>query len=181
MRRTVFILDTISQWSGRIVCVFCFTLVLLLTYEVFMRYILSSPTIFSYEVSSMMGVTIGAGGLAYTHLHHGHVRVDVFWRLLSPRGKAIADLISSIIFFYPLIIVMTYISAEWAWRSFVEGEIMATTYLYPPAWPVRFVMTLGFFMFIPQGISRFIRDIYISKGTELPEIGHIKLEELDQP
>jgi TRAP-type mannitol/chloroaromatic compound transport system permease small subunit len=146
-----------------------------------MRYILDSPTIFSYEVATMMGVTIGAGGLAYTHLHHGHVRVDVFWRLLSPRGKPIADLVSSILFFYPLIIVMTYISVIWAWRSFVEGEVMATTYLYPPAWPVRFVMALGFFLFIPQGISKFMRDIYISRGIEIQEPGHIQREEFDQP
>ena len=173
MRRTVHFLDTVSQWSGRVVCVFCFTLVLLLTYEVFMRYVLNSPTIFSYEVATMMGVTIGAGGLAYTHLHHGHVRVDVFWRLLSPRGKAIADVISSFILFFPLIIVMTYISAKWTHVSFVDHEVMTKTYLYPPAWPVRAVMTLGFLMFIPQGISKLIRDVYM--------IRRIELEGIDEP
>lgn len=167
MRKTVHILDSISQWSGRVVCVFCLTLVLLLTYEVFMRYVLNSPTIFSYEIATMMGVTIGAGGLAYTHLHHGHVRVDVFWRLLSPRGKAIADIVGSLIFFFPLIIMVTYFSATWTHVSFVDHEVMTKTYLYPPAWPVRAVMALGFFMFLPQGISKFIRDVYTVKRVEM--------------
>lgn len=167
MRKTVHILDSISQWSGRVICVFCLTLVLLLTYEVFMRYVLNSPTIFSYEVATMMGVTIGAGGLAYTHLHHGHVRVDVFWRLLSPRGKAIADIVGSLIFFFPLIITVTYFSAAWTQVSFIDHEVMTKTYLYPPAWPVRAVMALGFFMFIPQGISKFIRDVYTVKRVEM--------------
>ena len=167
MRKTVHILDSISQWSGRVICVFCLTLVLLLTYEVFMRYVLNSPTIFSYEVATMMGFTIGAGGLAYTHLHHGHVRVDVFWRLLSPRGKAIADIVGSLIFFFPLIITVTYFSAAWTQVSFIDHEVMTKTYLYPPAWPVRAVMALGFFMFIPQGISKFIRDVYTVKRVEM--------------
>ena len=167
MRKTVHILDSISQWSGRVICVFCLTLVLLLTYEVFMRYVLNSPTIFSYEVATMMGVTIGAGGLAYTHLHHGHVRVDVFWRLLSPRGKAIADIVGSLIFFFPLIITVTYFSAAWTQVSFIDHEVMTKTYLYPPAWPVRAVMALGFFMFLPQGISKFIRDVYTVKRVEM--------------
>ena len=111
---------------------FCLAMVLLLTFEVFMRYVLNAPTKFSYEVATMIGVTVGAGGLAYTHLHHGHVRVDVIWRLLSPRGKAIADVISSLLFFFPLIIAVIYVSVEWAQFSFVQGEIMTKTTLYPP-------------------------------------------------
>ena len=170
MRKTVYVLDSISQWSGRVVCVFCLAMVLLLTFEVFMRYVLNAPTNFSYEVATMMGVTVGAGGLAYTHLHHGHVRVDVIWRLLSPRGKAIADVISSLLLFFPLIIAVTYVSVEWAQFSFVQGEIMTKTTLYPPAWPVRAVMVLGFLMFIPQGVAKLIRDIYLVKGVELKGI-----------
>jgi len=125
--------------------VFCLAMVLLLTFEVFMRYVLNAPTKYSYEVATMIGVTVGAGGLAYTHLHHGHVRVDVIWRLLSTRG-------------------------EWAQFSFVQGEIMTKTTLYPPAWPVRAVMVLGFLMFIPQGVAKLIRDIYLVKGVELKGI-----------
>ena len=173
MRKTVQILESISQWSGRIICGFCLALVLILTFEVFMRYVLNSPTNFSYEVSTMIGVTICSMGLAYTHLHHGHVRVDVIWRLLPPRGKAIADVIGSLVFFFPLIILVIYVSAEWAHFSFVQHEIMTKTTLYPPAWPVRAVMVLGFFMFIPQGVAKFIRDIYLVKGEELKGIENI--------
>lgn len=135
-----------------------------------MRYVLNAPTKFSYEIATMMGVTVGAGGLAYTHLHQGHVRVDVIWRLLPPRGKAMADVIGSLLLFFPLIIVVTYVSAEWAQFSFVQGEIMTKTTLYPPAWPVRVIMALGFFMFIPQGVAKLIRDIYLVKGEELKGI-----------
>ena len=168
MRKTVQVFENISEWTGKIAMWFCLFLVLLLSWEVFMRYVLESPTSYSYEISTMMGVTIAAGGLAFAHKHHGHVRVDVFWKNLSPRGKAIADVIGAFLFFFPFVSVIVYISAKWALRSFVEHEILTQTYLYPPAWPVRVVMMLGFLLFLPQGVAKLIRDLYlITKGQEI--------------
>jgi TRAP-type mannitol/chloroaromatic compound transport system permease small subunit len=109
----------------------------------------------------MIGVTIAAMGLAFTHKYDGHVRVDVFWRLLSPKGRAIADLIGALVFFFPLIIILTWVSAQWTQWAFSVKEIMTQSYLYPPAWPIRFVMALGYLLFIPQGIAKFIRDLYL--------------------
>ncbi len=166
MRKTLWILETISQYSGRVFMWFTLALVLLLSLEVFMRYVLNNPTIYSYEVSTMIGVTIACGGLAYTHLHHGHVRVDVIWRLLPPRGRAIADIITAILFFFPVAFAITYFSAYWTHFSISIGEIMTKTYLYPPAWPVRAMMAFGFFLFISQGVAKLIRDIYTLKGIE---------------
>ena len=173
MRKTVQVLDSISQYSGRVFMWFTLSLVLLLSFEVFMRYVLNNPTIFSYEISTMLGVTICSGGLAYTHLHGGHVRVDVVWRLLSPRGKAIADIVTAILFFFPVIFAITYFAAYWTLFSISIGEVMTKTYLYPPAWPVRAMMAFGFFLFIPQGVAKLIRDIYILKGIELKGITNL--------
>jgi len=166
MKKTVQVLEAISEWSGHVIMWFCLTLVLLLTWEVFMRYVLQSPTIYSYEISTMMGVTIVAGGLAFAHKYHMHVRVDVFWRFLSPRGKAIADVVGALLFFFPMVVIIAYISGYWALRSFMEGEIMIKTYLYPPAWPVRTAMFLGFCLFALQGIAKLIRDLCLVVRNE---------------
>ncbi len=163
MKKAIDILEKLSQWSGLFFCWFGLTLVLILTFEVFMRYILDSPTIFSYEISSTMGVAIGAGGLAYTHLHGGHVRIDVFWKNLTPKGRAIADIVGAFVFFFPLIIALTYVCFRWLAYAIATDEIMTTTYLYPPAWPVRLIITMGFLLFIPQGVAKLLRDICILK------------------
>lgn len=168
MRKTVQVFENISEWTGKISMWFCLFLVLMLSWEVFMRYIMGRPTIYSYEISTMMGVTIAAGGLAFAHKYHGHVRVDVFWKNLSPRGKAISDVICALLFFFPLISILVYVSAKWALRSFMEHEILIQTYLYPPGWPVRTVMMLGFLLFLPQGVAKLIRDLYlITRGEEI--------------
>jgi TRAP-type mannitol/chloroaromatic compound transport system permease small subunit len=43
---------------------------------------------------------------------------------------------------------------------------MIKTYLYPPAWPVRAVMALGFFLFAAQGVAKLIRDFYFIRTNE---------------
>jgi len=166
MRKTVRILESVSEWSGKVACWFCLALVLLLTYEVFMRYVLGSPTIFSYEIAMMLGVTIATLGLAYTQLHHGHVRVDVFWRLLSRRGKVASDIVGFLLFFLPVVVIMVWISAQWAKWSIETGEIMTKSYLYPPAWPVRLVMLLGLILYFFQGLAQFLRDVYFARRKE---------------
>jgi len=170
MRKTIYIIESLSQWTGKAFSMVCLSLVLLLTFEVFMRYVLDAPTQFSYEVASSMGVAIGAGGLAYTHLHGGHVRVDVFWKSLSPKGRAIADIIGSLIFLFPLFIFLVWISAQWAIESFINKEVMTTTFWYPIAWPVRTVMLLGLLLLLPQGVGEILRNICIIKGIELKKV-----------
>ncbi len=168
MKKTIQVCESISEWTGKISMWFCLFLVLLLSWEVFMRYVLNRPTIYSYEISTMMGVTIAVGGLAFAHKYHGHVRVDVFWKNFSPKGKAIADIVSAVLFFFPFVTVIVYISWKWMVRSFIENEILIQTYLYPPAWPIRAVMMLGFLLFLPQGLAKLLRDWHMVRtGEEL--------------
>ena len=173
MRKTIAILEHISQWSGWAFATLCIALVAVLTLEVFMRYVLSSPTQFSYEIASSMGVAIGAGGLAYTHLHGGHVRVDVLWKNLSPKGRAISDIVCALLFLFPLFIFLTIVSISWAQQAVIEHEIMTTTYWYPPAWPTRSMMALGLFLLLPQGVAELLRNICILKGMEVRKVGEL--------
>ena len=173
MRKTITVLEKISQWSGWAFSTLCIVLVAVLTVEVFMRYVLNSPTQYSYEIASSMGVAIGAGGLAYTHLHRGHVRVDVLWKNLPPKGRAIADIIGAFIFLFPLFIFLTWMSASWAQQSIIEHEIMTTTYWYPPAWPTRSILALGFLLLLPQGVAEVLRNICILKGKDVPNVGEL--------
>ncbi len=158
MRKTAQIIESVSEWSGRLIAWFGLALALLLSFEIFMRHVLNNPTSYTYEIASMMGVAIGAGGLAYTHLHQGHVRVDVLWRLLPPRWQAITDLIGGIIFFFPLLIVLVYVSTLWVIHSYELHEISTETYMYPIIWPVRLVLLLGVILLLTQGVATFIRD-----------------------
>jgi TRAP-type mannitol/chloroaromatic compound transport system permease small subunit len=95
------------------------------------------------------------------------VRVDVIWRLLSPRGKAIADIIGSFIMFFPLLFVLLYASGDYAIFSISMHELSRETNWYPVVWPIRIVMLIGVFLFTIQGVAKLVRDLYLLKRSEL--------------
>ncbi len=161
MRTIIRGIDSISEWTGRSVSWLCVFLILVLSYEVTLRYVFNSPTFFASETSTMMGLTIAALGWAYTHRHHGHVRVDVFYTRLSPRGKATIDVLAALFLFFPLIAILIYNSALSALFAFKMGQVLRESFWYPPAWPIKTVMFLGLSLFAFQGMAQFIRDFYL--------------------
>ncbi|TET67274.1 MAG: TRAP transporter small permease subunit [Dehalococcoidia bacterium] len=160
MRTIIKTIESISEFMGKTTRWVCVGLVAVVVYEVTARYVFNAPTIWAFEMVGMLLCTIGALGWAYTHLHHGHVRVDVFYTHLSPRGRAIIDIGGYLIFFFPLLIMLVYTSATGAWFSYSIGERLIEGYWYPPAFPIRTVMFIGVSLFFLQGVAQFTRDLH---------------------
>ena len=112
MRVIVRIIESISEWMGNAVRWACVALVLVLVYEVMMRYAFTAPTIWAHQTSCMLGSTFAAVGWAYVHRHRGHVRIDVFYARLSPRGKAVVDVLCAFFLLFPLLLVLIYTATE---------------------------------------------------------------------
>ena len=161
MRKIVQVIDSVSEWTGKIVRWACVALVLVLIYEVTMRYVFGAPTIWAYETSMMLGATIAALGWAYTHRHHGHVRIDIFYGRLSTRWKAITDAFGALLFFFPLLFALTYAAVNKVKFSWLIKETLIESVWYPPATPIRIIVLIGFFLFALQGIAQFLRDFYL--------------------
>ena len=161
MRNIVRVIDSISEYSGMVVRWACLALVLVLCFEVSARYVFNAPTMWSFETASMLGGTIAVLGWSYTHKHGGHVRVDVFYTRLSPRGRAIIDVVGFLLFFFPFLSILIYASGTGAWFSWSIGERLIEAYWYPPAYPIRTVMFVGASLFFLQGVAQFTRDFYL--------------------
>ncbi len=153
------IIDSMSEWTGRSISWFAFTLVLVSVYDIVLRYIFNKPTIWAYETSCMFGATIIVAGWGYVLLHHGHVRVDVFYSRMSIRKRAVIDIFGGLLLFFPLVISLLWISIPWTVDAWKMSEVMVETYWYPPAAPIRTVVTIGLGIFALQGIAQFIRDL----------------------
>jgi len=168
MKRILGTIDSISEHVGSWGRWFCVALIAVGVFEVTMRYVFDSPTVWAYETCSMLGGTTYALGWAYAHLHKSHIRVDVFFSRLSARGQAIADSILALIFFFPLIGLMTERAIFWAWRAYTRGLVMMESYWYAPQWPYRIVLAIGICLLLLQGIAKFVRDAHFAvKGTTI--------------
>lgn len=166
MKKVLRAIDSISRWSGLIARWGCLALVLVLCFEVMMRYVFDDPTIWAHESSTMLGVFIVTIGWAFVHLNHGHVRVDVFYSRLSPRGKAVVDIVCFLLFFLPLLLVLIYAAGKQAWDAYLFDEVLMQSYWYPPALPIRTVVVVGLCTFLLQGIAEFVRDLWmVAKGV----------------
>ena len=160
--------DTISRWSGLICRWGVLALVVALCYEVTARYVFDRPTIWAHEMSMMLGLFIVCIGWSYVHLNHGHVRVDLFYTRLSPRGKAITDIACFLVFFLPLMLVLIYASGKMAWDAYTFHEVLMASFWYPPALPIRLVVVFGLLTFLMQGLADFTRDVYrLVKGASV--------------
>ena len=160
MRTIVKGIDSISEWTGNTVRWAGVVLVLVLVFEVMMRYAFTAPTIWAHQTSCMLGSTFAAVGWAYVHRHHGHVRIDIFYARLSARGKAIVDVLCAFFLLFPLLIVLIYTATEFMWTAWVEAEVLIESYWYPPSGPIRTITVLALCLFLLQGVAQFIRDLY---------------------
>lgn len=168
MRRILKFVDSISETVGSSARWLCVVLIVVGVYEVAMRYLFNAPTRWAYELSGMIGGAIYALGWAYALLHKSHIRVDVFFSRLSERGRAIADTILSLVFFFPLVGMLAYKGIFWLERAYSRNLVMMESYWYPPQWPFRAVLAIGICLLLLQGIAKLIRDAHFAvKGTTI--------------
>ncbi|MEM6743474.1 MAG: TRAP transporter small permease subunit [Pseudomonadota bacterium] len=132
-------------------------MLVIMVLEIVMRYFFNAPSLWAYEVSKFLyGGYIVLGG-AYTLMAGGHVNVDIIWTKLSPRGKAIADIITCG-FAFLFLGVLFWFSLE---RAILSTQLNETTMTQwqPIVWPVRWTIPIACLLFLMQAVAKLIRDI----------------------
>lgn len=161
MRTALRVIDSISEYTAMIGRWLALALVLVMTYEVFMRHVFGFSNMWAHELPMMLGASLYALGYAYVQRLDAHIRVDILYVRLSPRGRAIIDVLGALVFLFPIMIIVIYASimaAEFAW---VRDERWALSVWFPPLAPLRTVIAAGFCLLLLQGGARFIRDLHI--------------------
>jgi TRAP-type mannitol/chloroaromatic compound transport system permease small subunit len=167
MKKFVDFLDSISEFTGKYCAWTVVVLMLLVVFEVIMRRFLNSPTIWSFEITIQLYAFLFMITAAYGLLHDSHVSVDIVYERFGARPKAVLDVISYLIFFYPFMIVLLvksipYVSKSWAvyeksWSAFA-----------PPLYPIKTVIPITVILLLLQGTSKFIRQLHMAiKGEAL--------------
>lgn len=122
LSRLVRFLDGISEWTGKTISWLTLLMVILTFVIVVMRYILNVGNIALQESVIYMHSFLFLLGAAYTLKHDGHVRVDIFYRPMSERGKAIVNIIGILGLLLPVTLFIGYISWEYVATSWSLKE-----------------------------------------------------------
>ena len=87
-RKLLLAVDKFSTWVGQAFAWLIVSLTLLISWEVFSRYVMSKPHAWAFDVMIMMYGTLFMMAGAYTLSKNGHVRGDVLYGFFPPRLQA---------------------------------------------------------------------------------------------
>ena len=157
MRNFGKIIDRISEYIAVLNSYLIFVLMLLVPFEVTMRYVFRSPTIWSSEITQYILCALIAFGGAFTACADKHVNVDIVYGLFRPRAKAVINLFTYLVLFFFLILL---IWKSWgvAARSLAWGETSSSSF-NPPVWPIKFFIPIGAILLLLQAIVTYMRNI----------------------
>jgi TRAP-type mannitol/chloroaromatic compound transport system permease small subunit len=168
LKKCVHFVDFLSEKSGQIGKWAAVGLVLVGSYDTILRHFFNAPTNWAYDMMCMLGGTLYLLGASYDLRYDAHTRVDVFFNMLSPRARALVNVIASLVFFFPLFLMMLYLGIVWAIKAVKVHEVMFTSFWYPPAWPYRTVFAVGIFLLLLQGVVNLVKNIYfLKRGGEI--------------
>ncbi len=155
-------LETFIKKEGDLTSFLIYPLLIVVVYEVFMRYAFNAPTSWGFEATTFLYGLHYMFGLAYTDVHDGQVRVDIFTALAPEKVQTVIRVITNLAFFMPVMIFMTLWSAKFAYISTMGLEVNSTSWA-PPIWPLKILMALCFLFLLLQGIANLLKDIQLLK------------------
>ncbi|MGB7184167.1 MAG: TRAP transporter small permease subunit [Burkholderiaceae bacterium] len=168
----------VNAWIGRYMSYVVLILFALLLSDVILRYVTQSPVSWSSQISKLIfGVYAIIGG-GYVLARRDHVNVDLFYGNFSPRGKAIVDIATSVLFFFFLGVLLVE-SISMASDSISRLEISYETTWQVPIWPSKTMIVVAAVLLLLQGIVKLFADIMIVLGIEVDESAFGPLNEDD--
>ena len=161
--------DNISTWSGKTFAWLIVVLMLVVSVEVFKRYILNAPTAWIFDLDAMLYGTLFMMCGAYTLSQDGHVRGDFLYTNMRPRTQAWFDLALYVLFFLPGIVALVYAGYHYGMDSWRINEHSNVTADGPPVYQFKMVIPVAGALVMLQGIAEVIRCVVCIRTGEWPE------------
>ena len=185
MQQLLLFVDRISTFVGQAFSWLIVTLTLMISWEVFSRYVLDHPHAWAFDAMIMQYGTLFMMAGAYTLAKNGHVRGDVLYSFIEPRTQATLDLILYILFFIPGVVALTYAGYFYAAESWAMNEHSNITADGPAIYPFKTMLPLAGAILLLQGIVEIIRcvicvktGVWPSRANDVQEVDVDKLKEM---
>ena len=167
MQKLLLQVDRLSTFVGKAAAWTVVALTLLISWEVFSRYVLNKPHAWVLDAQIMLYGTLFMAAGAYTLSKNGHVRGDVLYGFFRPRTQATIDLVLYIVFFLPGIVALT-----WAGWTFAQDSLAIREQTFNadpiPVYPFKFVIPVAGAFLLLQGIVEIVRCVICIRDGAWP-------------
>ena len=147
------------SWLSLAVVAVCFTVVV-------QRYVFHTTQLWMQDLYVWLAGAMFTGVAGFALLNDSHVRVDIFYRPWSTRGKAIADLIGVVLFLMPFVIIVAVYGWPFVARSWRLFEGSANFGGMPGLFVLKSFILVFCALVGLQGLAMAFRSILVLKGNE---------------
>jgi TRAP-type mannitol/chloroaromatic compound transport system permease small subunit len=154
-------IDRLSDLTGRATAWLTLVMTLVTFVVVVLRYAFDAGYIWIQESVTWMHALVFMLGAAYALRYEEHVRVDIFYRRMTPRGRAWVDAAGVILFLFPLCAYIAFeswdfVKASWAIRE-ASRESGGLPYPFVPL--LKSVLLVMPVLLALQGLSLLVRSV----------------------
>lgn len=150
-------IDNLNDQVGYYTAFLALPLIVIVIYEVVMRYLFNAPTVWAFEATTLIYGCHFVLGFAYTHKHNGHVSIDIFESRLAKKPRTTLRIIVNLVLFIPTMGMLAGASLRYAANSWQNWELASTSWA-PPLYPFKTIMAIGFVLLFLQGIAKLLSD-----------------------
>ncbi len=149
-------LDTAIDRIGRVTGWFSFAIVLVMAYNVLLRYFFRTGSVAMQELEWHLMAPICMLGLSYAILKDGHVQVDILYGRFPERVQRIIQLVSTLLV-VAVIAILLKLSIPYVLQSYSIGEKSPDPGGLTHRWILKAMLPLGFALLLVQSIAAMLR------------------------
>ena len=157
-------IDRLNNGIGVSVAWFALAMVLLQFLVVLLRYVFGVGSLFLQESIVYLHGSMFMLGSAYTLLHNGHVRVDIFYREADPRWKAKVDFAGYVLFLIPVCVLILFYSWPYVVSAWASLEGSRETSGIPAVFLLKTVVLVFCALMILQGLAQGLKALLFLTG-----------------
>lgn len=155
------LINKLDKRIGTVVSWFTTLLVLVVCYDVLTRYLLKESSVAVQEIEWHLFSIIFLMGASFTLRSEKHVRVDLFYSRLSPKRKALINLLGTLILLIPFCLLVIYSSKDFVINSFNIGESSPNPGGLPARYILKAILPVSFFLILLQGIAQLFESFLV--------------------
>ena len=157
LRALVRCIDRFTDASGKLLAWLALAMALLTAFIVVMRYGFNSNSIFTQELVTYMHASLFLLGAGYALKVGAHVRVDIFYRDFSDRGRAWVNSLGGIVFLIPVCLFILVSSWNFVTESWAMRETSSEPGGIPAVYLLKSLIPLMALNLLLQGIAETLR------------------------
>lgn len=152
-------LDSFAETTGRLTAWLALLLVMVMFSVVVLRYLFEFGSIALQESTLYLHASLFMLGGAYTLKLDGQVRVDIFYRSMSERAKALVNLLGTLLLLLPVCGFMVWISWDYVATAWALREGSPEAGGLPLVYLLKTLIPLGALLLIIQGVSLMLHSL----------------------